>query len=66
MNLDMNSSGLNEETVEFAALEWLNELGYTTAFGPDIAVLAELHIRSETGVIMACSDQLFFARNLPT
>ncbi len=37
MNLDMNSSGLNEETVEFAALEWLNELGYTTAFGPDIA-----------------------------
>jgi type I restriction enzyme R subunit len=28
---------LNESIVELAALEYLRELGYTTAFGPDIA-----------------------------
>jgi len=50
----LNSARELEERVRD---EWLAEL---------TAVLAELHIRSETGVIMACSDQLFFARNLPT
>lgn len=33
----MDSFGLNEETVELAALEWLSELGFDTTFGPDIA-----------------------------
>ena len=28
---------LNESTVESAALEYLRELGYSTAFGPEIA-----------------------------
>ena len=28
---------LNESTVETAALEYLRELGYSTAFGPEIA-----------------------------
>ena len=30
-------TALNESTVELAALEYLRELGYATAFGPDIA-----------------------------
>jgi type I restriction enzyme R subunit len=30
-------TALNESTIELAALEYLRELGYTTAFGPDIA-----------------------------
>ncbi|PBC38602.1 deoxyribonuclease HsdR [Rhodococcus sp. ACS1] len=30
-------TALNESTVELAALEYLRELGYSTAFGPDIA-----------------------------
>jgi type I restriction enzyme R subunit len=29
---------LNESTVELAALEYLRQLGYATAFGPDIAI----------------------------
>jgi type I restriction enzyme R subunit len=33
----MPSSSFSEETVELAALEWLNELDYDTAFGPDVA-----------------------------
>ena len=32
---------LNESTVELAALEYLRQLGYSTAFGPDIAVDGE-------------------------
>ncbi len=30
-------TALNESTVELAALEYLRQLGYSTAFGPDIA-----------------------------
>src|SRR5687767_14263558 len=30
-------TALNESTVELAALEYLRELGYQTAFGPDLA-----------------------------
>lgn len=31
------ASSYNEETVELAALDWLRQLGFETAFGPDIA-----------------------------
>ena len=30
-------SAFNEATIEDAALEYLGELGYTTAFGPNLA-----------------------------
>jgi hypothetical protein len=33
---------LNESTVELAALEYLRQLGYATAFGPNIAPSARL------------------------
>lgn len=37
---------LNEMTVELAALQYLRDLGYTTAFGPDIAPEASASERS--------------------
>ena len=33
---------LDESTVELAAMEYLRQLGYVTAFGPDIAFRAIL------------------------
>ena len=33
----MNSSGITESAVESAALAWLDGLGWSTAYGPDIA-----------------------------
>lgn len=44
---NMNDTDYKEDNLEYATLEWLKELGYSVAFGPDIAFDGTAPERSE-------------------